>query len=102
MPENFKGPHRWRKLLATILALVLLTLAQLKAGGEAGGLPITWPYAVAMVLVVFGFTVPDLLDKALQSGALGNLGGLSKLPAPVRKALGLDKPGDGPPAAGVP
>lgn len=62
-----------RKLVCTVLGMLLVTVAAVWVSLrlEVG---LGWWYFVAMCLLVLAYTVPNVLDKALQAGALGNLG----------------------------
>ena len=63
---------RWRKLFLCTLAAVLMTAVQVKAGG------ISTIYVIGMLVDMGAFVCADVLDKALQTGALGKLSGLVK------------------------
>lgn len=59
---------RFRKLGLSVLALLLIHFTQYMSGGE-----ITWPIVVVDSVIVLAFVSSNVLDKAFQSGALGNL-----------------------------
>lgn len=59
---------RFRKLGLSILGVVAITGVQV-----ASKQPITWPFAVAILGIIWAFVSSDTLDKALQSGAIGKL-----------------------------
>lgn len=65
--EKTKGGRR-RKLFLSVGAMVGLFAVQIKAGE-----PVTWPLMAGVSVVALSFTSTDVLDKALQSGALGKL-----------------------------
>jgi len=65
--EKTRG-GRIRKLALSVGALVGMFFVQFKSGQA-----VTWPLMAGVSVVALSFTSTDVLDKALQSGALGKL-----------------------------